>query len=116
MSNVSAAYAPEGKSLISVSIVGDTAGMESKKLIKAVRKDIKRMFGNETEEWEHLQTYQIPYALPAQQHVQHEIAPAMMQISDRNFICGDHLLNGSINAAMRSGRLAAELIADRLLA
>ncbi|MGB3180888.1 MAG: FAD-dependent oxidoreductase [Cyclobacteriaceae bacterium] len=113
MSNVSAAYAPEGKSLISVSVVGDR-GMDSKKLLKAVRKDIKRMFGKSSEEWDHLRTYNINYALPAQQHVQHEIAPAMMQISDHNYICGDHMLNGSINAAMHSGRLGAELVAERL--
>jgi hypothetical protein len=32
-----------------------------------------------------------------------------MKISD-NLCCGDHLLNGSINAAMKSGRLLADLI------
>jgi hypothetical protein len=31
-------------------------------------------------------------------------------MSDNLYCCGDHLLNGSINAAMKSGRLLAELI------
>jgi hypothetical protein len=33
-----------------------------------------------------------------------------MKISDNLYCCGDHLLNGSINAAMKSGRLLADLI------
>jgi predicted NAD/FAD-dependent oxidoreductase len=33
-----------------------------------------------------------------------------MKINDNLYCCGDHLLNGSINAAMKSGRLVADLI------
>jgi predicted NAD/FAD-dependent oxidoreductase len=33
-----------------------------------------------------------------------------IKINDNLFICGDYLLNGSINAAMKSGRIVAELI------
>ncbi|MFA0964211.1 NAD(P)/FAD-dependent oxidoreductase [Roseivirga sp. BDSF3-8] len=115
MSNIASSYAPEGKHLISASVIGDQA-FDEYSILKTIKKELEQMFGKEVTEWEHLHTYHIPYALPAQNHVQHEIAPAMMQISERNYICGDHLLNGSINAAMRSGRLAAELVADRLRA
>ncbi|NRT12323.1 putative NAD/FAD-dependent oxidoreductase [Flavobacterium sp. 14A] len=30
---------------------------------------------------------------------------------DTLYCCGDHLMNGSINAAMKSGRLVASIIA-----
>jgi len=33
-----------------------------------------------------------------------------MKLNAQYFICGDHLMNGSVNAAMKSGRLAAEAI------
>jgi predicted NAD/FAD-dependent oxidoreductase len=33
-----------------------------------------------------------------------------MRLNDQCFVCGDYLMNGSINAAMKSGRLAAEAI------
>jgi hypothetical protein len=33
-----------------------------------------------------------------------------MKIRNNLYCCGDHLLNGSINAAMKSGRLLADLI------
>jgi len=33
-----------------------------------------------------------------------------LRLNAECFICGDHLMNGSINAAMKSGRLAAEAI------
>jgi hypothetical protein len=42
--------------------------------------------------------------------VKNDCSNSDIQIADNLFICGDHLLNGSINAAMKTGRVAAELI------
>jgi len=33
-----------------------------------------------------------------------------MKLNAQCFVCGAHLMNGSVNAAMKSGRLAAEAI------
>jgi predicted NAD/FAD-dependent oxidoreductase len=57
-----------------------------------------------------LKTYRIKYALPNQEKVSNEVPNSEIKINENLFICGDHLLNGSINAAMKSGRLVAELI------
>jgi predicted NAD/FAD-dependent oxidoreductase len=61
-------------------------------------------------DWKHLKTYVIPYALPENKHVTNDINPSTIRLNDSTFICGDHLLNGSINAALKSGRLASESI------
>ena len=61
-----------------------------------------------------LKTYRVKYALPNQEKVSNELANSEIKINDNLFICGDHLLNGSINAAMKSGRIVAELIDESL--
>jgi len=63
--------------------------------------------------WEHLYNYHIPYALPDNRNVKNDIQYSSLRINESIFVCGDHLLNGSINAAMKSGRLAAESIISK---
>jgi phytoene dehydrogenase-like protein len=109
MSNVSSCYAPEGKSLISVSLTGNEHFRKPEDLELKVKEELKFWFP-ECVDWEHIKTYYIPYALPNNNHVLNDILASSLRINGSTFICGDHLLNGSINAAMKSGRLAAESI------
>jgi len=109
MSNVSADYAPEGKSLISVSLTDKQLLIEPEFLELKIKDELKFWYPH-CINWEHLNTYSIPYALPDNRHATNDIRPSSMRINDSTFICGDHLMNGSINAAMKSGRLAAEAI------
>ena len=109
INKVASGYAPAGKNLISLSIVGNTA-FTDKNLEKNIKKELKKWFGSAVEKWEHLDTRHINYALPDQQNVSNKIAPVDLKISKNLFVCGDHLLNGSINAAMKSGRIAADLL------
>jgi predicted NAD/FAD-dependent oxidoreductase len=55
-----------------------------------------------------LKTYKIQYALPNQDSVSNVLNTSDIQVKESLFICGDHLLNGSINAALKTGRIAAE--------
>lgn len=109
MSNVSNHYAPSGKVLISVSYNGIPT-IDDSTLAKNIKAELKKWYGNQVEDWKLLRTYRIKYALPNQEKVANEVANSELKINDNLFICGDHLLNGSINAAMKSGRLVAELI------
>jgi phytoene dehydrogenase-like protein len=109
MSNVSKDYAPEGKSLVSVSITANGQFMKPEDLELKVKEELKFWYP-ECVMWEHIKTYTIPYALPDNSHVINDILPFSLRLNETCFICGDHLLNGSINAAMKSGRLAAESI------
>jgi len=109
MSTISSCYAPEGKSLISVSLSGNEHFIKQDELELKVKEELKFWFA-ECSNWAHIKTYTIPYALPDNSHVKNDILSPSIRINYSTFICGDHLLNGSINAAMKSGRLAAEAI------
>ena len=112
ISQVSADYASNGQHLISLTVFPQTS-TAGDKLIQTVRTELRQWWGAQVDQWQHLHTRTIPYALPDQQQVRNDISPADMQVREGLFICGDHLLNGSINAAMKSGRLVAEVIGGK---
>ncbi len=109
MNEVSEAYAPQGQSLISTSIIG-LEKEEPEALAEIIRSELAKWYGKQTETWKFLKMYPIKYALPNQDSVTNEISERALRINDRLFVAGDFLLNGSINGAMKSGRLAAEAI------
>jgi phytoene dehydrogenase-like protein len=109
MTNVSTAYAPAGKVLISVSCNG-ILDFEDQELAEKIKKELEPWFGKQVEEWSHLKTYKVKYALPNLTVLKDDLTITDMKINDNLYSCGDHLLNGSINAAMKSGRLLADLI------
>jgi len=112
ISNVSSAYAPVGKSLISVSLTDNQSFTKSDLLEFKIKEELKFWYPD-CLSWEHLYTYHIPYALPDNRNVKNDIEYSSLRINDSIFACGDHLLNGSINAAMKSGRFAAESIISK---
>ena len=107
MSNVSKAYAPKGKVLISVSFNGIPT-IDDATLAENMKQELKQWYGEKVNSWKMLKAYRIEYALPTQESVRNTIDASEIKISDTLFICGDNLLNGSINAALKTGRLAAE--------
>jgi phytoene dehydrogenase-like protein len=109
INKVAPGYASTDKNLISLSIVGNAA-FNDNNLEGNIKKELKKWFGNAIEKWEHLDTRHINYALPDQQNVSNEINSEGLKINENLYVCGDHLLNGSINAAMKSGRIAAGLL------
>ncbi len=110
MTNVSTTYAPAGKVLVSVSCNG-LLDYSDQELAQKIKTELKPWFGNQVEDWAHLKTYKVKYALPQLAVLKDDLNTADMKISDNLYCCGDHLMNGSINAAMKSGRLVADLIA-----
>lgn len=109
---VSPDYAPAGKSLISVTILGcaeDDQALEDK-----VRRQLEEWYGAVAKPWELVQSYRIRYALPAIPcpALQTIAKPAMVRPG--LFVCGDHCNTPSINGAMASGRRAAEAAAAYL--
>jgi phytoene dehydrogenase-like protein len=110
MSNVSKAYAPQDKSLISVSCNGMSELTDAELSVK-IKKELEPWFGNEVTNWTLLKTYKVGYALPKLKRLKDALTADELQLTDNLYCCGDHLSNGSINAALKSGRLVAELIA-----
>lgn len=106
--HIAPTYAPAGKSLISVS-VHTTKEMSKVDLETSIKSELKQWYP-ESRDWEYLAHYAISYALPRDEGVRDRSNPSDVQLSDTLFICGDHLLNGSINAAMESGKTAVSAI------
>ena len=109
MDRISPVYSGNGDSLISLSLVGHHAGTNSSDLQQKVIDEMKYWFPQAVH-WKHLKTYHIPYALPDDDQVTDQPDYQVLKLNTECFVCGDYLMNGSINAAMKSGRLAAEAI------
>jgi hypothetical protein len=96
-------YAPTGRSLISVTVLG--AGAPD---LGAIGRQLRGWFGSAATEWRVLRTYRIPRALPAYPvggfgHQGIELAPGL-------YACGDHREHPSLNGALASGRKAADAV------
>jgi protoporphyrinogen oxidase len=90
--------------LISVTVVKDH-GLQEKKLIERVKKELKKEC--KIEGITFLKLYNIPKALPKLNNLQYDITPSETKLKDGIFLAGDVLLNGSLNAAILAGEKAA---------
>lgn len=114
MNQISPHYSENGDALISLSLIGDHSKKNSNELQTRVLDELKFWYPDAVN-WKHLKTYHIDYALPNDDHVLNEPDSKAMMLNAKCFVCGDHLMNGSINAAMKSGRLAAEAIINTIM-
>jgi phytoene dehydrogenase-like protein len=106
-SNVVPGYAPIGRSLISVSVVGSK--QNTKDLEPSVRRQLRDWFGEKTDQWSLLRSYVIRNALP-DQAAPFRDTPTSPKIAAGLYQCGDHCETASIHGAMVSGRKAAEAV------
>jgi len=119
LTNVAKAYAPAGKHLISVTVLGQSPGgaqldqSYEEQLIKDVMSQAKSWFGKQVESWQHLKSYRIANALPNQSPPWLEKARPV-RLGKALYACGDFRENASINGALISGRKAAEALVSDL--
>ena len=107
VSLVQPSYAPEGSHLVAVNITKEH-DYDDEELVDEVLKELAQWFGISVNDWQHLRTYHIKYALP--QDNQMAADDYAIQHNENVFICGDHLSYGSMNAAVKSGKVAAEML------
>jgi hypothetical protein len=110
--SVAPSYAPAGKVLVSVSLVGSFAGREDAELAGEAVRELGGWFGpEEVAQWVHLRTYRIGFAQPDQTP---PTAPAGREprVGDGVYVCGDHWCSATFDGAMVSGRRAAEALAQ----
>ncbi|WP_339712430.1 NAD(P)/FAD-dependent oxidoreductase [Cyclobacterium amurskyense] len=108
LTDVSKKYASDGRALLSVSIIKDVKGLEN--LETLVTKELEALTGIDANFFEHIKTYSIEKALPKLTDVKNSAPLQHVKLFDNVFLAGDQLLNGSINAAMTSGRLAVKAL------
>jgi hypothetical protein len=77
-----------------------------------ITKDLKVYAGIDTIEFK--QFYHIEKALPIMQSVNYMLPKSETQLKDQVFLAGDHLANGSINAAMLNGESAAQAVIAKI--
>ena len=112
-SDIAPSYAPDGKALISVVVVGDSTETDDA-LEQQVRHQLGDWFGSSVELWDHLRTYRIRYALPEQRPP--FLSPPERPVRRRAglYVCGDHRHTASLNGAIGSGRAAAQAVLNDL--
>lgn len=111
-SNVAPSYAPPGKALASVSIIGvpsdDDSTIEAK-----VRSELSGWFGaDQVGSWKLLRVYRIPYAQP-NQTLPTDFARSNT-LGEGLFVAGDHRNSATFDGALVSGRRAAEAVRSEL--
>ncbi len=127
VSRIQPTYAPEGKHLISVSLVGTegedantpthwiaSTGREDAAHANGVLDELFSCFGEGVRQWRHLRTYRVPFSLPDQSVEAGGIAAWNPKLAPGLFVCGDYCDTASINGALLSGRHAAEAVLAEL--
>jgi phytoene dehydrogenase-like protein len=112
-SQVAKTYAPPGRALCSASVIGDPQ-MSGTELDELVRRQLGQWFGRQVKSWELLRIYRVKYSLPDQSPGAVAAVDHTYQSADGIYLCGDYKDTGSINGAMRSGRLAGEAVISAL--
>jgi hypothetical protein len=101
-------YAPHGESLISGSVINpEFCELCDSELESRCRTQLAGWFGAGVRDWTPVATERIAHALPRQHPEDLALRPAM-RYAEGLWIAGDHVSDGSIEGAMRSGRIAAE--------
>ena len=112
-SRVSPAYAPAGKSLVSVVVLGNPDENDHV-LVQRVRKQLIEWFGPGVERWQHLQTYRIPHALPQQSPPTGNPTCPESQVRSGVYLCGETGSLPGIQWALLSGRRTADAVRAQL--
>ena len=103
-------YTEKTNKLLSVTLVKPHKHSEFE-LIAIIKKELKTHFNIDVIKY--LKTYTIKKALPKLENISYEIHPTETQLTESIFIAGDTTLNGSLNAAMLSGEIAAKAIHEK---
>lgn len=102
-SDIQPGYAPQGKSLISVTTT------PNENLEQSIKKELQPLLGNQVNDWQYLKSYSVRKSLSFFPAGSQEYPS---QVNETTWRCGDYLLYPSLNAAMKSGRQVAEAIAQ----
>lgn len=101
LSDVASGYAPAGAALAAASV----PGRADPALEPRVRSCLARMYDTGTRDWELLDVYSVPRALPVLRAGQALARP--VRLGPGRYVCGDHRDTPSVQGALVSGRRAA---------
>jgi len=101
LTNAAPSYSPDSRALISTSVLGTDA--------PDLRRELERLYGVATADWEHLATVRVEHALPAAPPPLGDLRRPV-DLGNGLFVAGDHRDTPSIQGALVSGRRAADAV------
>ncbi len=110
VSEVDKTVAPEGKTLVSVSVIGNP-NLSDSQLNQAVSEELNDWFGMVSKTWKLIQVNRLEKALPLSTQIDSNLQP--QQLTKNMIVVGQHIHYGSLNAVMESGRKAAEWVMQK---
>ena len=112
-SDIQSSYAPSGRSLVTVTVVGQAAEKRelttSDAIHEQVMNELRSIFGAQVDDWQNLAIQHIEHALPEVGSKQ--ALTGQPSESVREYECGDHTVHGSVEGAL----LSAELVSQRII-
>ena len=114
LSNVAREYAPEGRSLIAVSVSEDDKDESLETLDRSLRRQLQSWFASDVDLWRRIRCYRVPFGLPrlGLENVCAAVGGPSVDAPAGVYVCGDHRESASIQGAMNSGLRVAEAIED----
>lgn len=109
MSDTAPSYGKKGAALVSVS-VNQVPEISLEKFEQNLKKELEYLTGIDQDKFETIKTFTIEKALPIVEDVHYQMYYTETKMYDNIYLAGDYLLNGSLNAAMASGRSAAQAV------
>ena len=110
-STVCPSYAPAGKSLASVSLVG-IPPMPDQEVSAEVKRQLTSWFGPSVQDWKLLKTFRIPYCQPNQEPPTER--EQSVEVKPFVFVTGDHRESASLEGAMRAGTRCGQVVSAAL--
>ncbi len=108
VSSVAPSYAPAGQTLIGAVL----PGVEDPQARVAAVSQLRRWWGSQVDDWQHLRTDAIAHGQPSQTP---PFSPKRrVDLGQGRFVCGDHRDTASIQGALFSGRRAGEAAVEFL--
>ncbi|PSJ28197.1 oxidoreductase [Streptosporangium nondiastaticum] len=104
-SEVDPSRAPEGRPLITSTVLGAAASLPTAELDRAARAQLARVYGAPTGDWQLLAAHHDPEAVPAMP-APHDVRRPVRLLSGL-YVCGDHRDTSTVQGALFSGRRAA---------
>lgn len=109
ITNISESFAPKNKELICVTLNG-MARADDSVLENETKNELQKAFGDQVLNWKLLKIYRTEFALPNQDTVFGKRRILELRLDKNIYACGDHLLYGTKDAAVKSGKMVAEII------
>jgi phytoene dehydrogenase-like protein len=108
LTNAAPTYSPDGRALVSTSVLGVDPPDDA-----TLRRELERLYGASTSDWALLATVRVPAALPAAPPPLGNLRRPVA-LGDGLFVAGDSRDTPSIQGAMVSGRRAATAVLREL--